>query len=115
MKKGLVYLKGYYKEAILAPLFKMLEALFELMVPLAVKQIIDVGMVGGDTKTIFSMCGAMIALGVVGLVSALCAQYFSAKAAVGFCEKMRSALFAHVQSFSYTTTDQVGPRRSLRA
>ena len=108
MKKGLIYLKGYYKEAILAPLFKMLEALFELMVPLAVKQIIDVGMVGKDTRTIFAMCGVMIALGVVGLVSALCAQYFSAKAATGFCEKMRSALFAHVQSFSYTTTDQVG-------
>ena len=86
----------------------MLEALFELMVPLAVGQIIDVGMVGGDTKTIFLMCGVIILLGVVGLASALCAQYFSAKAAVGFCEKMRSALFAHIQSFSYTTTDQVG-------
>ncbi len=108
MKKGLIYLKGYYKEAILAPLFKMLEALFELMVPLAVKQIIDVGMVGGDRKTIFLMCGVMIGLGVVGLISALCAQYFSAKAAVGFCEKMRSALFAHIQNFSYSTTDQVG-------
>lgn len=108
MKKGLLYLKGYYKEAILAPLFKMLEALFELMVPLAVKQIIDVGMVGGDTKTIFLMCGVMILLGIVGLASALCAQYFSAKAAVGFCEKMRSALFAHIQSVSYATTDQVG-------
>ena len=108
MKKGLVYLKGYYKEAILAPLFKMLEALFELMVPLAVKQIIDVGMVGKDTKTIFAMCGVMIALGVVGLVSALCAQYFSAKAAVGFCEKMRSDLFSHIQRFSYSTTDRVG-------
>ncbi len=108
MKKGLIYLKGYYKEAVLAPLFKMLEALFELMVPLAVKQIIDVGMVGGDTKTVFLMCGVMILLGVVGLASALCAQYFSAKAAVGFCEKMRSALFAHIQSFSYATTDRVG-------
>lgn len=108
MKKGLIYLKGYYKEAILAPLFKMLEALFELMVPLAVKQIIDVGMVGKDTKTIFLMCGVMILLGIVGLVSALCAQYFSAKAATGFCEKMRSSLFSHVQSFSYVTTDQIG-------
>ena len=76
MKKGLIYLKGYYKEAVLAPLFKMLEALFELMVPLAVKQIIDVGMVGGDTKTIFLMCGVMILLGVVGLASALCAIFF---------------------------------------
>ncbi len=108
MKKGLIYLKGYYKEAVLAPLFKMLEALFELMVPLAVKQIIDVGMVGGDKKTIFLMCGVMILLGIVGLASALCAQYFSAKAAVGFCEKMRSALFAHVQNFSYSKTDEVG-------
>ena len=108
MKKCFIYLKGYYKEAILAPLFKMLEALFELMVPLAVKQIIDVGMVGGDTKTILLMCGVMIALGIVGLASALCAQYFSAKAAVGFCEKMRSALFAHIQSFSYSKTDEVG-------
>ena len=108
MKKCLIYLKGYRKEAVLAPLFKMLEALFELMVPLAVKQIIDVGMVGGDKKTIFLMCGVMILLGVVGLASALCAQYFSAKAAVGFCEKMRSDLFAHIQGFSYSKTDEIG-------
>ena len=81
MRKLLRFLKPYRVESVLGPLFKMLEALFELMVPLAVKQIIDVGMVGKDTKTIFLMCGVMILLGVVGLISALCAQYFSAKSA----------------------------------
>ena len=110
MKKLLIYLKGYKKESILAPLFKCLEALFELFIPLAVKQIIDVGMSedGGDTKTVFMMCGVMIALGVIGLVCSLCAQFFAAKAAVGFSEKLRSSLFSHIQKFSYSRTDSIG-------
>ncbi len=110
MKKLLIYLKEYKKESILAPLFKCLEALFELFVPLAVKQIIDVGMSenGGDTKTVFIMCGVMVALGVIGLVCSLCAQFFAAKAAVGFSEKLRSSLFSHIQSFSYSKTDSIG-------
>ncbi len=110
MKKLLFYLKGYKKESILAPLFKCLEALFELFVPLAVAQIIDVGMSenGGDKKTVFLMCGVLIALGIIGLVCAICAQFFAARAAVGVSEKLRSALFSHIQSFSYSMTDKIG-------
>ncbi len=108
MKKLLKYLKGYTKESILAPAFKCLEAIFELLVPLAVAQIIDAGMHQGDTKTVFVMCGIMIALGVIGLACAICAQFFAARAAVGFATKMRSALFFHIQSFDYTTTDRIG-------
>ena len=110
MKKLLFYLKGYKKESILAPLFKCLEALFELFVPLAVAQIIDVGMSenGGDKKTVFLMCGVLIALGVIGLVCAICAQFFAARAAVGVSEKLRSSLFSHIQSFSYSMTDKIG-------
>ena len=110
MKKLLFYLKSYKKESILAPLFKCLEALFELFVPLAVAQIIDVGMAenGGDKKTVFLMCGVLIALGIIGLVCAICAQFFAARAAVGVSEKLRSALFSHIQSFSYSMTDKIG-------
>lgn len=110
MKKLLFYLKGYKKETILAPLFKCLEALFELFVPLAVAQIIDVGMSenGGDKKTVFLMCGVLIALGIIGLVCAICAQFFAARAAVGVSEKLRSSLFSHIQSFSYSMTDKIG-------
>jgi len=110
LKKLLFYLKGYKKESILAPLFKCLEALFELFVPLAVAQIIDVGMAenGGDKKTVFLMCGVLIALGIIGLVCAICAQFFAAKAAVGVSEKLRSSLFSHIQSFSYSMTDKIG-------
>lgn len=101
-------MKGYGKESVLAPTFKMLEAIFELLVPLAVAQIVDVGIRAERTGTIYAMCGIMIALGVVGLICATCAQYFAARAAVGFATKVRSALFAHIQSFSYTMTDRVG-------
>ena len=108
MKKLLPFLKGYYKESVLAPVFKMLEAIFELLVPLAVAQIIDVGIKQNDTKTIYSMCGVMIALGVIGLVCAISAQFFAARAAVGVSSKIRSALFAKIQSFSYSVTDKLG-------
>lgn len=108
MKHLLQFLKGYYKESVLAPAFKCLEAIFELLVPLAVAKIIDDGIRQGDKGTIFSMCGVMIALGVIGLVCAISAQFFAARAAVGFATKLRSALFSHIQGFSYSMTDQIG-------
>ncbi len=108
LKKLLKFLKGYRKESFLAPTFKMLEAIFELLVPIAVTVIIDSGINGKDTKKIWLMCGIMILLGIVGLISALCAQFFAAKAAVGFAEKLRSALFEKIQSFSYSQTDKLG-------
>ena len=108
MKKLFPFIKGYYKESILAPTFKMLEAIFELLVPLAVAQIIDVGIKQNDTSAIYSMFGVMIALGIIGLVCAISAQYFAARAAVGISAKIRSALFAKIQSFSYSMTDKLG-------
>ena len=108
MKKLLHFLKGYWKESILAPIFKMLEAIFELLVPIAVSIIIDQGINAGDTNKIWAMCGVMFLLAVVGLVSAVCAQFFAAKAAVGFAAKLRSALFEKIQSFSYAVTDKLG-------
>ena len=108
MKKLLKFLNGYRRESVIAPLFKMLEALFELMVPLAVAQIIDKGINGGYTSRVYIMFGVMIALGIIGLVCAVCAQFFAAKAAVGFATALRSNLFAHIQKFSYSRTDQEG-------
>ena len=84
MKKILVYLKDYKKESILAPLFKMLEASFELLVPLVVKKIVDIGIVNSDRGYVGKMCLLMIALGLIGLVCSITAQYFSAKAALAF-------------------------------
>ena len=84
MKKLLKYMRGYGKQCVLGPLFKLLEATFELLVPLVVAQIIDVGIEGSDTGYIIRMCLVMVALGIVGLASAVTAQYFAAKAAVGF-------------------------------
>ncbi len=108
MKKLLHFLKDYQKESILAPTFKMLEAIFELLVPVAVTVIIDEGVNGGNTHKIWQMCGAMLLLAVVGLISAVCAQFFAAKAAVGFAAKVRSALFKKIQGFSYGATDKLG-------
>ena len=108
MKKLLHFLRGYRKESILAPIFKMLEAIFELLVPVAVTVIIDEGVNGGNTSKIWQMCGVMLVLAVVGLISAVCAQFFAAKAAVGFAAKVRSALFKKIQSFSYGATDKLG-------
>ena len=108
LKKLLKFFRGYRKESVIAPLFKMLEASFELMIPLAVSQIIDVGIGNGDRSRIYLMFTVMVILGVVGLCSALCAQYFSAKAAVGFCTALRSSLFAHIQKLSYSRTDKAG-------
>ena len=86
----------------------MLEAIFELLVPVAVAVIIDDGINGGDTSKIWMMCGVMLLLAVVGLISAVCAQFFAARAAVGFAANLRSALFKKIQSFSYSVTDKVG-------
>ena len=108
MKKILCFLNDYKKESVIAPLFKMLEAIFELIVPLVVAQIIDTGIRSGDTGYIFQRCGILILLAVIGLVCATCAQYFAAKAAVGFATQLRSALFAHVQKLSYADLDEIG-------
>lgn len=108
MKSLLKYIKDYKKESILAPLFKMLEASFELMVPLVMASIIDRGIANHDTQQIIKMGLVLVLLAAVGLVSAVTAQYFSAKAAVGFATKLRAALFAHIQSLSYTELDTIG-------
>lgn len=108
MKRLYVYLGNYKKECILAPLFKMLEASFELIIPLVVSAIIDVGIVGGDGNYIGRMCLIMVALGLCGLVSSVTAQYFAAKAAAGFGTKVRHALFSHIQEFSFSEIDKMG-------
>ena len=108
MKKLLRYLKGYRRECVMAPLFKMLEALFELFVPLVMARIIDVGIAAGNRPLIGRCAALLIILGIIGLVCSLTAQYFSAKAAVGFAARVRHALYAHLQTFSYAELDRLG-------
>lgn len=108
MKKLLVYLKDYIRESILGPLFKLLEALFELFVPLVIAAIIDTGIENGDTGYIIKMCLILVLLGFVGLAFSITAQYFAAKASVGFVSKIRHVLFGHIQSLSYSELDQIG-------
>lgn len=108
MKSLLVYLKDYKKETVLGPLFKLLEASFELIVPLVVASMIDVGIANNDRSYVVKMCLVMAALGVTGLVSSVTAQFFAAKAAVGFATKLRHALFEHIQSLSFSNMDQQG-------
>lgn len=108
MKSLLKYLKDYKKESFLAPLFKMLEASFELFVPLVMAAIIDTGIANNDRGYIFRMGGVLVALGLIGLACSATAQYFSARAAVGFATKLRHALFSHIQSLSYTELDTLG-------
>ena len=108
MKSLLIYLKNYKKETILAPLFKLLEASFELLVPLVMAAVIDVGIARSDRPYIIKMCLILITLGVVGLVCSITAQYFAAKAAVGMSTQLRHALFAHIQSLTYTEMDTIG-------
>ncbi len=108
MYKLLRYLKDYKKESILGPLFKLLEASFELLVPLVVAAIIDKGIGGSDRGFTVRMCLLLAGLGVVGLISSVTAQYFAAKAAVGFAAKVRHALFGHIQSLSYSDIDLLG-------
>ncbi len=108
MKSLWRYLKKYRKECVLAPLFKMLEASFELMVPLVMAAIIDTGIQNSDKGFIFRMCLILLALAAVGLVSSITAQYFSAKAATGFATGVRHALFAHLQKLSFSNMDALG-------
>lgn len=108
MRKLLSFLKDYKKESILAPLFKMLEALFELFVPLVMKKIIDVGIANSDRPYIVRMCLLMVALGIIGLACSLTAQFFAAKAAVGCSTKLRHALFAHIQGLTFSEIDDLG-------
>ena len=108
MKKLFVYLRDYRKESVLGPLFKLLEAGFELIVPLVVAAIIDKGIGNRDQGYIVQMCLVLVALGLVGLVCSVTAQYFAAKASVGFVKKLRHALYRHIQGFSYQTLDRVG-------
>ncbi|MCU6747728.1 ABC transporter ATP-binding protein/permease [Faecalicatena acetigenes] len=108
MKSLLVYLKEYKKETVLAPLFKLLEAAFELVVPLVMAAVIDVGIDNGDRPYIVKMCLVLILLGVIGLACSITAQYFAAKAAAGFATGLRHALFWHIQKFSFTNMDSIG-------
>lgn len=108
MKKLLVYLKSYRKECILSPLFKFLEASFELFVPLVIAAIIDNGIANGDSGYIVRMCLLLVVLGIIGLAAAVTAQYFAAKASVGFAKKLRHALFDHIQKLSYMEIDTLG-------
>ena len=108
LKNLLKYLKGYEKQCVLGPLFKLLEATFELLVPLVVARIVDQGIGTGDTGYIVKMCLVMVALGVIGLAMAVCAQYFSAVAAVGFSARLRHVLMEHILHLSYSQIDQLG-------
>ncbi len=108
MRKLLKYFKGYRKEAVCAPVFKVLEAIFELFVPFVVAAIIDKGIPTGDKGFIVAMCGVLVLLGAVGLASTLAAQYFAAKSAVGFSCALRQALFDHIQSLGFAEIDKTG-------
>ena len=114
MRKLLKYLKHYKAQSILAPLFKLLEALFELFVPLVVAAIIDNGINGGaGVSYVVYACLILVALGVIGLISAVSAQYFAAKAAVGFSKELRHDLFAKMQSLSYSRIDGLGTGKMI--
>lgn len=108
MKNLLIYLKDYKKETVLGPLFKLLEASFELLVPLVMAAIIDIGIANADKRYIVKMCLVMVALGIIGLACSITAQYFAAKAAVGFSTKLRHSLFKHIQSLSFSEMDDIG-------
>lgn len=108
MKSLLKYLKEYRKEAVLAPLFKLLEATFELIVPLVMAAIIDTGIGTQNRPYILKMCGVLVLLAAVGLVSAITAQWFAAKAATGFSAKLRHLLFEHIQELSFSQMDLFG-------
>lgn len=108
MKSLMKYLNGYRKECVFAPLFKLLEAMFELFVPLVMKSIIDKGIGNNDKPYIIEMGIVLVTLGVIGLICSLTAQYFAAKAAVGFATKLRHSLFEHIQSLSYSEIDTMG-------
>ncbi|MFV0361586.1 MAG: ABC transporter ATP-binding protein [Suipraeoptans sp.] len=108
MKRLLKYLNGYYKESIIAPFFKMLEAGFELLIPLVTAGIIDYGIKNGDTRYIWSRCIILVSLGIIGLVCSLTAQYFAAKAGMGFGANVRQAIFIHINKLGYKELDNIG-------
>ena len=109
MKKLFVFLKEYKKESILGPLFKLLEASFELFVPLVMAAIIDVGINGSGGKPyIIKMCIVLVVLGLIGMICSFTAQYFAAKAATGFAAKIKHALFEHLQKLSFSEIDNIG-------
>lgn len=108
MKKLLIYLRNYKKESVFAPLFKMLEATFELIVPLFVASVIDDGIRMGNMSLVLSRCAILAVLAVVGMAAAITAQYFAAKAATGFATELRHALFEKIQSFSFNEIDSIG-------
>lgn len=108
MHKLMRYIKGYEKQALLAPLFKMLEACFELFVPLVIASIIDTGIKNGDTTFIWTRCGLLVLLAAIGLASSLTAQWFSATAALGFGTALRKDLFRHIGTLSYSELDGIG-------
>ena len=108
MKELLKYLRHYIKESILAPLFKMLEASFELFVPLVMAAIIDTGIKNSDNPYIFKMAMVLVGLAIVGFISALTAQYFAAKASVGFGKELRGDLYRHINTLSYSEIDKIG-------
>ncbi|MBQ3885867.1 MAG: ABC transporter ATP-binding protein, partial [Ruminococcus sp.] len=108
MKKLLKYLKNYKKELIFGPFFKLLEAIFELIVPVVMAKIIDNGIGNNDSGYIFRMCGLIVLLGICGLAFALTCQYLAAKCAYGFGTELRSALYEHINKLSYSGIDKVG-------
>lgn len=108
MKDLIKYLRDFIKESILAPLFKMLEASFELFVPLVMAAIIDTGIKNSDKPYIFKMGMVLVGLAIVGFISALTAQYFAAKAAVGFGKELRGDLYRHINTLSYSEIDKIG-------
>lgn len=108
MRSLAVYLKSYTKESILAPLFKLLEVVFDLLVPLVVAQMIDVGIAGSDRGCILGCFGALLLMAVLGLLCSITAQYYAAKASVGFAANLRQAVFDHIQSLSFTELDALG-------
>ena len=108
MNKMLNYLNGYKRECVLAPLFKMLEATFDLFVPLVMADIVNVGIAAHDFHYILMRCGILLLLAIIGLACSLTAQYFSAKASVGYSTALRHALFAHIQTLSFTEMDTLG-------
>ena len=108
MKKAAKHFRGYIKETILSPLFKLCEASLELIVPLIIASIIDVGIANSDTGHIINMCLVLVILGVVGLALSLTAQYFAAKSAVGFTTSLKKSLFSHLEELSYNDIDTIG-------
>ena len=108
MKKLLKFMRGYEKQCVLGPLFKLLEASFELLIPLVVAQIVDVAIADGNGGYAAKMCGVMIALGIIGMICAFTAQYFAAKAAVGFSTRLRHAVMEHILGLSYSQIDKLG-------